>query len=218
MSNQHEISEYIENLPLKKTFCKGYRPDEVYEAICNLSSMYNQVLSEAYEENEELKRKIEYLEKSNIVQHEPVKTEWTLFNRVEEKIPETIEKRGNEMNDKELQRLKRGELLEILLDQSRENENLKMQIEGQKREIEELKGKLSDRKIQLDKAGTIAEASFQLNGVFDAAEKAAQQYLDNLKLLYEREENTFVKKEAYYPTLYNKLFYPISCRLKEVPA
>lgn len=23
---------------------------------------------------------------------------------------------------------------------------------------------------------------------------------------------------GYYPTLYNKLFYPISCRLKEVPA
>ena len=55
MSSQHEISEYIDNLSFKKVLCKGFRPDDVYEAICNISSMYNQILSEAYAENEELK-------------------------------------------------------------------------------------------------------------------------------------------------------------------
>jgi hypothetical protein len=55
---------------------------------------------------------------------------------------------------------------------------------------------LDNRKIELSKAGTIAEASFVLNGVFDAAEKAAEQYLDNLQDLCAREESVWAEKEA----------------------
>ena len=48
----------------------------------------------------------------------------------------------------------------------------------------------------MDRAGSIAEAALQLNGVFEAAQHAAQQYLDNLQDLYEREEaNTVVKEQ-----------------------
>lgn len=101
-----------------------------------------------------------------------------------------------ELSDKELRRLKRAELLEMLLEQSRENEALMTELEEKNRIIEALNLKLENRKIDLKNAGTIAEASFKLNGVFEAAEKAAEQYLENLQDLCEREQNLVSEKEA----------------------
>lgn len=194
MSSQHEISEYIDNLSFKKVLCKGFRPDDVYEAICNISSMYNQILSEAYAENEELKRTMEHMENRNRIGGSSVQPE------VEQTPFETkdIEKKGNEsiMTEKEFQKLKRADLLEILLAQSKENDSLKEKLEDKNQEIDHLYERLNDRRIDLEKAGTIAEASFKLNGVFEAAEKAAQQYLDNLQDLYEKEHVLYSQREA----------------------
>ena len=92
------------------------------------------------------------------------------------------------MEDRELQRLKRGDLLELLLEQSKENDSLKKALEEREKQIQELEKKLENRKIDLENAGTIAEASFKLNGVFEAAENAAKQYLENLEALYEKEK------------------------------
>lgn len=196
----HQISEYIDNLPLEKSFCKGYRPDEVYDVICTLSSMYNQVLSEAYEENEMLRQQISCQDSSEKNTQSSFLTDWMDEQTIEaERKVATVElqkeKQRDSMTDKELQRLKRGELLEILLEQSKENERLKLQLDKQNRVIEELNLKLEDRSITIREAGTIADASFKLNGVFDAAEKAAQQYLDNLKELYQKEQDSFTQKE-----------------------
>lgn len=80
------------------------------------------------------------------------------------------------MTDKELKRIGRAELLELLLAQSEENEALQMRIE-------ELEQELRNRDIIIANAGTIADAAFQLNGVFDAAGVAAVQYLENIKRL-----------------------------------
>ncbi len=197
--NMHEISEYVENLPLKASFCKGYRPDEVYEVICNLSSMYNFVLSEAYDEIEELKQKTAVSGGISHIESPLSEVKEEVFKK-EEKEPMAEEKMDSSMTDKELQKLKRGELLEIMLEQSRENEALKLKLEDSFRTIEQLKKQLDDRRIDIQKAGTIADASFKLNGVFIAAEKAAQQYLDNLQDLYEREAAGFSKKEAEVET------------------
>lgn len=81
---------------------------------------------------------------------------------------------GGYMTDKELRRLSRAELLEMLLAQMEENEQLK-----QKLEIAEKA--LADRKIAIDQAGTLAEAALKLNGVFDAADRAVRQYLENIQ-------------------------------------
>lgn len=78
------------------------------------------------------------------------------------------------MTDKELRKLSRIDLLELLLEKSRENEKLK-------EELEQVKAKLADRKINIEKAGSIAEAALVLNGVFQAAQAAADQYLENLR-------------------------------------
>lgn len=78
------------------------------------------------------------------------------------------------MTPKELKKLKRSELLEILLARTAEVERLKA-------ELEEANKKLEDRAILLENAGSIAEASLKLNGVFEAAEAAAEQYLKNIE-------------------------------------
>ena len=82
------------------------------------------------------------------------------------------------MTDQELRKLSRADLLELLLEQSKENERLREQL----RQAEE---RLADRKIEIETAGSIAQAALQLNGVFEAAQKAADQYLENIQRLAE---------------------------------
>ncbi len=78
------------------------------------------------------------------------------------------------MNENELRKLKRVDLLELLISQGRENEELR-------RRLEEAEQKLRDREIKTAEAGSIAEAALRLNGVFEAAQRAADQYLENVK-------------------------------------
>ena len=77
------------------------------------------------------------------------------------------------MTNKELKRLSRKELLEMLIEQSRETERL------QKR-LDEDEKKLKDRSLLVGEAGTLAEAAIVVNGVFEAADAAAKQYLENI--------------------------------------
>lgn len=78
------------------------------------------------------------------------------------------------MTDKELKRLSRAELLELLIGQMRENQRLE-------EELAAANAALQDRTIVIEQAGSIAEAALQLNGVFAAAEAAAAQYLENVR-------------------------------------
>ena len=78
------------------------------------------------------------------------------------------------MTDKELRRLSRSELLEMLIAQTAEKDQLKTRLE-------QAEAQLRDRRIAIDKAGSLAEAALSLNGVFQAAEAAAQQYLENIQ-------------------------------------
>lgn len=92
------------------------------------------------------------------------------------------------MTDKELRKLNRAELLELLLEQSRKIDSLQEQLEQSKKQ-------LTDRQLMLNRVGSIAEASLQINGVFEAAQKAAEQYLDNIRYLSERQESISAKLE-----------------------
>ena len=78
------------------------------------------------------------------------------------------------MTDKELRKLKRADLLELLIDQDK-------QMEALKAKLAEAESSLAERSIMIEKAGSIAEASVALNGVFAAAQSAAVQYLENIK-------------------------------------
>lgn len=84
------------------------------------------------------------------------------------------------MTDKELHKLKRSELLEMLLEQSRVIDRLKEQLEAAEK-------KLQAREILLDEAGSIAEASIMITDVFSEAQKAADCYLENVRRICEQE-------------------------------
>ncbi len=75
----------------------------------------------------------------------------------------------------ELKRLGRSELLQLLLEAEEENEMLQA-------EVADLKQKLADRAIQIEKCGDLATAAMELNGVFAAAQEACKQYEENIKL------------------------------------
>lgn len=77
------------------------------------------------------------------------------------------------MNQKELKRLSRSDLLEMMLSLSKENEQLR-------EELQQTKSKLEDRAIAIEQCGSLAEAALSLNGIFQAAQAACDQYSTNI--------------------------------------
>lgn len=86
------------------------------------------------------------------------------------------------MTDKELRRLSRKNLLEILIAQMEENEALR-------EKLKQAEAELSERRIVFERAGSLAEAALQLNGVFKAADNAVKQYVENIRLALEPERD-----------------------------
>lgn len=78
------------------------------------------------------------------------------------------------LSDRELRRLRRVDLLEMLVDQERE-------LERTRAELAEAQAQLRQRDIALAECGSIAEASLRLSGVFEAAQAAADQYVENVR-------------------------------------
>lgn len=93
------------------------------------------------------------------------------------------------MTDRELKKLSRTDLLELLISESKENERLR----GQLAQAEQ---QLQSRIITAEKAGSIAEASIQLSGVFQAAQDAAAMYLENIQALSSHQEEICARLEA----------------------
>ena len=92
------------------------------------------------------------------------------------------------MTDQELRKLRRTDLLELLLAQEKENEELR-------RRVEQLQICLEERELTMVNAGSIAEASMQLNGVFQAAQAAADQYLTSIRKMNDEKEVYFAGLE-----------------------
>ena len=86
------------------------------------------------------------------------------------------------MTEKELLKLKKSELLEIMLAQSKEIDSLRAQLE-------ETNAKLKSKKIAIKESGSIAEASLKLTKVFEEAQKAADLYVENVKRKARQEGN-----------------------------
>ena len=83
------------------------------------------------------------------------------------------------MTDKELRKLSRAEHLEMLIQQIERNEELEA-------ELKKAKTELRNRAITIENAGSLAEAALQINGVFEAADRAAKQYLRNVQRMAEK--------------------------------
>lgn len=83
------------------------------------------------------------------------------------------------MTQKELRKLKRPEMLDRLIEQEAVIEKLQLRVE-------ELEVELKNRSVKIDQAGNLAEAALQVNGVMEAAQKAANHYLENIESLNAR--------------------------------
>ena len=78
------------------------------------------------------------------------------------------------LNDRELKKLSRTELLEMLIAETKRTGELT-------RQVEELQEKLAERELAIENSGSMAEACLKLNGVFAAASAACSQYEENIR-------------------------------------
>lgn len=92
------------------------------------------------------------------------------------------------MTDQELRKLSRKDLLELLVAQGQERDALQV-------ELEKAKAALADRQLCIEQSGSIAEAALQVNGVFYAAQEAAEQYLENIRLRNEQTDAACAQRE-----------------------
>lgn len=101
----------------------------------------------------------------------------------------------DEMTQRELKKLSRTDLIEMMLELSKENEVLR-------ESLAQARKKLEDRTITIENAGSLAEAALSLNGVFEAAQAAANQYLQNIRRLEAAQASisTGTKEEAWTRT------------------
>lgn len=96
---------------------------------------------------------------------------------------------GNKTGSKELKKMSRRDLLELLIEQGEQMEYLETRLNA-------LETALRNRRITAEKAGSIAEAALRLNGVFEAAESAARQYIENIECLKQEQEAIIAEREA----------------------
>jgi hypothetical protein len=90
--------------------------------------------------------------------------------------------------DKTLKKMTRVELLELLLEQSEQMDKMEKELklaktllEKYQKQLRVAKVLLKKREIAISTSGSIAEAALKLNGVFEAAQKAADEYLENVR-------------------------------------
>lgn len=81
------------------------------------------------------------------------------------------------MTDKEFKRLNRSQLIEIIY-------QFQLKVEELTQENKTLHAALEDKRLRITQAGSIAEAALEMNNVMQAAQNAAQQYLDEIQALY----------------------------------
>lgn len=92
------------------------------------------------------------------------------------------------MTEKDLKRLSRADLLEMLIDQS-------VELKKTQKKLKTAEAKLKSRQIAIDEAGSIAEAALKLSGVFEAAQSACEQYMENIRTLSDRQNEVSGRRE-----------------------
>ena len=91
------------------------------------------------------------------------------------------------MISKELKRLSRRELVDIIY-------QLKKNEQEMQEEIESLKTELQDKRIRISEAGSIADAAMSVTNVFSTAQMTADIYLREISCMREDTEKECAKK------------------------
>ena len=91
------------------------------------------------------------------------------------------------MNSKELKRLSRRELVEIIY-------QLKKNEQEMQEEIEALKNELQDKHIRIATSGSIADAAVSISNLFSTAQTTADLYLQEITYMKEKTEKECAQK------------------------
>lgn len=89
--------------------------------------------------------------------------------------------------NKELKRLSRRELVDVIY-------QLKKNEQEMQEEIAALKKDVQDKRIRIAEAGSIAEATLSITDIFSAAQKTADIYLQEITVMKEDTERICEKK------------------------
>ncbi len=87
--------------------------------------------------------------------------------------------------------LSKNEMIMVMHDQEQEIERLKAKVA-------ELQGTIDNYEIKISETGTLAEASAQINNLFEAAQATVETYIANIKKREEKSEQVLagVQKQA----------------------
>ncbi len=88
--------------------------------------------------------------------------------------------------NKDLKRLKRSELLELMLQQQKEVEELK-------EENIRLNKKLAEKKIRISESGNLADVAVKITKILEETQKVADIYLEGIR--FRDEESTRINEE-----------------------
>ena len=94
-----------------------------------------------------------------------------------------------QLTEKDLKKLNRYQLLELLIFQTERAEKLQAKLEDAEKQLQE-------RELKIESLGSIAEASLQLGGVFQSAQDAADLYIRAAQKKAEEIEDDAHKKAA----------------------
>ena len=109
------------------------------------------------------------------------------------------------MNDKEIRKLSRSQLIEIIY-------QLQLNQEELEAENKVLKEALEDKRLRIQNAGNLAFAVLEVNNVMEAAQNAANMYLNEIREMKKETEqqcfnilkSTKEKAEAYLNKVMNE--------------
>lgn len=95
------------------------------------------------------------------------------------------------MTDKEFKKLNRADLINIIYEMQKNEQALTG-------ELEETKQALESKNMKIAEAGSIAEAVVGLNEIFERAQSAADEYLEQIRLSNSKQEKLLedARKEA----------------------
>lgn len=78
------------------------------------------------------------------------------------------------MTDKEFKHLKRSDLIYIIYEYQKKQEELL-------KENQELRDRLAEKELKINTAGSLADVAAKLSGLFEAAQKTADDYMAQLE-------------------------------------
>jgi len=79
-------------------------------------------------------------------------------------------------------------LLALVVESEQKLEAISKELQQRDETIAGLQEQLSQRELGQQEAGSIAEAALKVNGIFEAAQQAAEDYLSNIRAMTERQQ------------------------------